>query len=117
MDQRDVPFHPPLGERGQPIAGRVRDPPSRPIHRRPSLRVEVLDLATTCRGRVVIAADPDGSDRRQALDDRVGLGAVADHVAEVPDGVDRAEVGEDRVERDEIAVDVREDGDPHRRSA
>ena len=53
----------------------------------------------------------------QALDDGVGLRAVADDVAEVPDGVDRAGLGEDRVEGQEVAVDVREDRDPHRRAS
>ncbi len=65
----------------------------------------------------MIAPDADGADRRETFDDCVGLRAVADDVAQVPDGIDRAEVGEDRVERDDVAVDVREDGDPHRRSA
>ena len=65
----------------------------------------------------MIAADADRADRREPFDDGIGFGTVADDVAEVPDGIDRAEVGEDRVERDEVAVDVREDRDPHRRSA
>ena len=106
-----------LGEGGQPVTGRVRDPAARPLHRRPRLRIEVVDLAAAGSGRVVVAPDADRADRREAFDDGVGLRAVADDIAEVPDGVDRAEVGEDRVERDDVAVDVREDGDPHRRSA
>jgi hypothetical protein len=61
----------------------------------------------------VIAADADRAEGAEALDDCIGLRAVADYVTEVPDGVDRAKRRDDRIERDEIGVDVREDGDAH----
>jgi hypothetical protein len=64
----------------------------------------------------VVPADADRTDPGEPLDDAIGLGAVADDIAAVPHRIDRSEVGEDRVERDEIAMDVRQDGDPHRPS-
>ena len=53
----------------------------------------------------------------EACHDPVRIRAVPDDVAEMPDGVDRAGVGEHGVECDEVAVDVREHGDPHDGSA
>src|SRR5260221_651497 len=57
--------------------------------------------------------------RTQALDALVGLGAVADEVAETHHHVGRLAVDllEHRVEGFEVAVDVGEDRDPHRGSA
>jgi hypothetical protein len=53
----------------------------------------------------------------RTLDDRIGLRAVPDDVAQLPDGIDLAGMIEDCIERHDVAVDVREDRDAHRRRA
>ncbi len=93
MDQRGVVDDQALGQRREPVARRRRDPGPSPLHRPARLRVEVLDLGPA-RGRgVVVAADADRADAGESLDHRVGLGAVADDVAEMPDRVDRSRCG------------------------
>ena len=103
-----------LGEGGQPGPSRCVDRVAGPLRGGARLRVEPFDLTTADGRRVVVAPDADRPDLDQAGDDAVRIRAVADHVAEVPDGVDRSGVREYRIERHEIAVDVRQDGDPHR---
>ena len=98
----------------QPGAGRPTDRVAGPFRRGPGLGIEPVDLGTAERRRVVVAADADRADLDEPGDDAVGIGTVADDVAEMPDGIDRAGVREDRIERHEIAVDVRQDRDAHR---
>ena len=63
---------------------------------------------------VVVAADVERGERADDVDDLVGAGAVADHVAEVPDGVVGAGGGfEDGVEGFEVGVDIGEDEGAH----
>ena len=117
VDQADPVDRVALRQGRQPGArGRV-DRVARPFGGCAGLRVEPLDLAAAQGRGVVIAADADRPDLDEASDHAVRIGAVADDVAELPDGVDRAGVGEDRIERHEVAVDVREDRDAHRRRA
>ena len=87
-----------------------------PLHRRPRVRVEPVDLVAAGGRRVVVAADADRADLGQPGDDPVRIRPVADDVAEVPDRVDAAERREHRIERDEVGMDVRQDGDAHRQS-
>jgi hypothetical protein len=61
----------------------------------------------------VIATDADGAALDQPVDDRVGVGAVADDVTEMPRGIDAPGRSQHRVEGEEVAVDVRDDDDPH----
>jgi hypothetical protein len=63
----------------------------------------------------MVPANAHGADLLQPGHDAIGLRSIADHVAELPDGVDRTQVGEHGIEGDQVAVDVREDRDPHRR--
>ena len=65
----------------------------------------------------MVAAHADGPDLGQAGDHAIGVRAVADDVTEVPDGIHRPGVREHGVEGDKVAVDVGDDGDPHRGSA
>ena len=104
------------GSAAEPGLRRRADGVAGPFDRRAGLRVEPLDLRTAERGRVVVPADADRPAFGQPGDDGIGLGAVAHHVTQVPDRIHIAGVGEDRIERHEVAVDVRQDGDPHRRS-
>ena len=63
---------------------------------------------------VVIAADDEGLERADAVDDLVGSSAVADEVAEVPDFVVEAfGCGKDGFESFEVGVNVREDESAH----
>jgi hypothetical protein len=61
----------------------------------------------------VVAADADGSDRPQSIDDAIGIGPIADHVAEMPDRIDIAGCREHRIEGWEVRMDVGQDGNPH----
>ena len=61
----------------------------------------------------MVAADADRAALGQPLDDGIRFGTVPDDVAEMPRGIDRPGGREDRIERDEVAVDIRDDCDPH----
>jgi hypothetical protein len=63
----------------------------------------------------MVAPDADRADLSEACHHPVRIGPITDHIPELPDGVDRAEMGEHGIEGDEVAVDVREDRDPHPR--
>ena len=76
-----------------------------------------LLMITPERCRIMVASDAQGTDLDESGDDRVGIRPVPDDVAQMPDGIDRACVCEDRIERHQVAVDVRQDRDPHRRRA
>ena len=77
-------------------------------------RVEAEGGGEAAADAVVVAADVECGQRADDVDDLVGAGAVADHVAEVPDGVVGAGGGfKDSVEGFEIAVDVGEDEGAH----
>ncbi len=65
----------------------------------------------------MVAEDADRADLGEPGDDAVRLRAIADDVPELPYGIDRTSIRQDRIECHEVAVDVRQDGDPHRRSA
>ena len=55
------------------------------------------------------------ADLSEAGHDAIRVGAITDHVPKLPDGVHRAEMGEHGIEGDQVAMDVREDRDPHPR--
>ncbi len=61
----------------------------------------------------MIAADADRAALAQPLDHGIRFGTVPDDVAEMPRRVDRPGGREDGIERDEVAVDIRDDGDSH----
>ena len=63
----------------------------------------------------MVAADADRPDPGEPGDDAVRVRPIADDVPELPYGIDRTGIRQDRIERHEVAVDVRQDGDPHRR--
>ena len=63
---------------------------------------------------VMVAADVEGGDRTDDVEDLIGAGSVADEIAEVPDGVEVALRGlEDGVEGFEVGVNVGEDEGAH----
>ena len=117
VDERERVLDEAFRERPQPVARRVGDPVAGPLDGRPRVAVEQLRTQLPDGHLVVIAQDTGRADAREPLHDRIGLGAVADDVTEDADAIDRADRREHRVERHEIGVDVREDGQAHRRTA
>ncbi len=76
--------------------------------------VEVDGGGEAAADAVVIAADGDGGERADEVDDLVGAAAVADGVAKVPERVKAAVGGGERGgEGFEVAVDVGEDEGAH----
>ena len=77
--------------------------------------VEGVGRGEAAGDAVMVAADDEGGEGADAVEDLVGAGAVADHVTEVPELVEAGELrgGEDGVERFKVAVDVGEDEDAH----
>lgn len=76
--------------------------------------VEVDGGGETTADAVVVAADGDGGERADEVDDLVGAAAVADGVAEIPDGVEAAgSGGEDGGKGFEVGVDVGENEGAH----
>ena len=90
-----------------------RDPLRGPFHRDSRVVIESIRLQLTDGRRVVIATDARRVLRREPRDDLVGLWSVADDVAELPDRVVRLESLEYCFERRQVAVDIRQHGDPH----
>jgi hypothetical protein len=115
VDQCDALQGSPLGEVGQPGTAVRRDRVARPFCRGARLRVEPVDLRPSDGCRIVVAAHAGRAAFAQAADDRIWLRAVPDHVPQLPDGIDLAGMIEDRIERHDVAVDVRQDRDAHRR--
>ena len=75
--------------------------------------VEVFQVHEAADGFVMIAADEDASEGADAGDDFVGIGGVADGIAEVDDEVGSGSSGQTSVERLEVAVNVAEEKDAH----
>ena len=97
---------------------RVSAPIVRPVHAA-AARASGLNHSISGPPRAAaswLPRTPTAPISRQPGDDPVRIRPVADDVAELPDGVEVTGVGEDRVEGKEVAVDVRQDRDPHRRS-
>ena len=76
---------------------------------------EVVERDLAGDREVVVAGEAQVGVLAREVDARVGVGAVADEVAEAPDLLDRVvgDVAEHRLERLAIAVDVRDDCDLH----
>ena len=89
VDEREVRFEP-AQRAGRPATSRVDSEIAVRVHSIAAWASglnQSISLAAGGRG-VVVAADADGAEGLQAVDDGVRLGPVADDVAEVPDGVD-----------------------------
>ena len=115
MDKRVAGVHEAFGECLEPCLRLRGDPVAGPLDGRPGVRVEPFDLRTADGRGVVVAPDAGRADLAKPCDDAVRVRPIADHIPELPDGVDRAEMGEHGIEGDQVAVDVREDRDPHPR--
>src|SRR5580692_3522892 len=70
--------------------------------------IEIFELDETGGGFVVIATDENVSQTAGALDNFVGAGAVADHVAEIGNLIERRSRGEAGFKSFEIGVNVAE---------
>ena len=101
-----------VGEEGQVLLGGVL---GRPFDRRRSRRREGrgVELAEHCE--IVVPDQTDLTPVPREIDAEIGIGAVADHVAEAPALVDSdvVAVAEDRLEGRQVGVDVAEDGYLH----
>ena len=78
--------------------------------------VEVVGRGEAAADAVVVAADDEGGEGADEVDDLVGAGAVADDIAEIPELVISASArgsGEDGLEGFKVAVDVGEDEGAH----
>src|SRR5450759_3168521 len=109
MDEREVPF---VGLQPLRLADQVGPRLFAPVGAGPlggdaGVGSESLDRLAAARSVVVVALDADGPDSAQALHHAVGLGAIANHVADVPHGVDGPEGAQYRVQGHEIGVNVR----------
>jgi hypothetical protein len=87
-----------------------------PADRRRGRRREGRDVEIAEHRQIVV---PDQAQRAAFLHDRcalVGVGPVADDVAEAPELVDAGalHVGENRLEGGQVGVDVADDGEAHR---
>ena len=99
----------------QVLAGLGRDHALGPSRRERGAARELLERERAADAEVVVAGEADRRISPGQLDARVGLGAVADEVAEAPHllavrGLDRVE---HRLEGMPVAVDVRNDCDSH----
>ena len=86
-----------------------------PLRRERGAARELLERELAANPEVVVAGEADRRVPPRQLDAGVGLGAVADEVAEAPQllGVRRRDRLEHRLERVAVAVDVGDDRDLH----
>ncbi len=102
-------------QRGEELHVRVAERLLRPACRDRGAGRELLEADRAGHAHVVVAGQADRRMAARHLDAGVGLGAVADEVAETPHlvGADELGVGEHRLEGVPVAVDVGEDCDLH----
>ena len=102
-------------QRGEELHVRVADRLARPARRDRGAGRELLEADRAGHAHVVVAGEADRRVAARQLDAGVGLGAVADEVAEAPHlvGAGGLGVGEHRLEGVAVAVDVGEDRDLH----
>ena len=84
----------------------------RPVERGGGVGVEPVQDLRRQRRLVVVAAHRPRARLPQAIDHRVGIGAVADDVTHDQDLVHRRQHLQDGLQRLQVAVDVAEEGEP-----
>ena len=92
------------------------DPIGRPLDRRAGVVIEAVRVELAQRRGIVVATHSACVLLSETGDDLVWLRTVADDVTQLPDGVIWLERVEHRLQCGQVAVDVRQHGDPHRRS-
>ena len=80
----------------------------RPLRREARIGIETAQIDLADGGPVVIAGQAHVRKLAQAGDALVGIGAVADDIAETPDQIEVARIVNDGVQCGEVGVDVRQ---------
>ena len=79
-------------------------------------RVEIFEREQPATRTIVVAANEYRTKAANPLDDFIGIGRVADRVAEVPDSVMRRCGGEDCFQRVKVRMNVGQDESAHENS-
>lgn len=86
---------------------------SGPLHSAVGNGTEIFIFATADARAIVVAADADARGGSQSINDFVGIGGIADGVAEIPDRIVLGRYMEDGVKGLEIGMDIGNEESAH----
>src|SRR5215467_12130767 len=78
-------------------------------------RIEACGAGESAADAIMISTHVDACERADGVDDLVGIGAVADDVAEIPKLIEGARSGEHGLKGLKISVNIGDDQGTHRR--